>query len=202
MYSLSERITALCNQNNISVNLMLKECGLPSSTFRNIVQGSKPSFDKVEKIADYFGCSVDYLLGRTDQISPANPDASPDQRELLTIYESLDSEGQQYLLQAARMAQSNFPVDVPHLPAPQDMPDTETLDEMVRRTLAQQREERRQQRRMERMLTVKAGAYGGESTTYMLTFEQYLEAFEAYLNYIKTKEKQPPNGGPEQENNT
>lgn len=29
-------------------------------------ENSKPSIDRVEKVADYLGVSVDYLLGRTD----------------------------------------------------------------------------------------------------------------------------------------
>lgn len=69
---LASKIESLCKQNNVTINAMLKECGLPSSTYRNIVTGSKPSFDKVEKIADYFDVSVDYLLGRVD--SPAVPE--------------------------------------------------------------------------------------------------------------------------------
>lgn len=192
---LVDKIKDLCRRSNITLQLLEKQTGISNGSIGKWNKSS-PKAHTLSRIADYFGCSVDYLLGRTDQISPANPDASPDQRELLTIYESLDSKGQQYLLQAARVAQANFSGDA--LPEPS----TETLDEMTRRILAQQQEERRQQRRMERMLTVQAGAYGGESTTYMLTFEQYLEAFEAYVNYIKTKEKQPQNGSPEQENNT
>lgn len=196
----SEIILWLMGQRGISAYKLAKETGISESLFSKWKKKptSEISSINLARIADYFGCSVDYLLGRTDEMNAVHPDASPDQRELLTIYEGLDSEGQQYLLQAARVAQSNFSDDAPHLPEP----GTETLDEMTRRILAQQQEERRQQRRMERMLTVQAGAYGGESTTYMLTFEQYLEAFEAYVNYIKTKEKQPQNGSPEQENNT
>lgn len=31
---------------------------------------NKPSVDRVQKVADYFGVSVDYLLGRTDDPTP------------------------------------------------------------------------------------------------------------------------------------
>ena len=67
---LAKNIESLCAKKGITINAMLKNCSLPSSTFRNITMGSKPSFDKVEKIADYFGVSVDYLLGRTDEPQP------------------------------------------------------------------------------------------------------------------------------------
>ena len=32
---------------------------------------NKPSVDRVQKVADYFGVSVDYLLSRTDDPHPA-----------------------------------------------------------------------------------------------------------------------------------
>lgn len=67
---LAKNIESLCAEKGVTINAMLKDCSLPSSTFRNITMGSKPSFDKVEKIADYFGVSVDYLLGRETQQVP------------------------------------------------------------------------------------------------------------------------------------
>lgn len=65
------RIENLCSSKGVTIGNMLKSCGLPSSTFDNIKKGSKPAYDKIEKIADYFGVSVDYLLGReqTDDVT-------------------------------------------------------------------------------------------------------------------------------------
>lgn len=69
MYNLqitAKRIKELCDKHNISVNKMLTESGAGARTYHNILAGSHPSTDKASKIADYLDCSVDYLLGRTD----------------------------------------------------------------------------------------------------------------------------------------
>ena len=57
-------INDLLNQKKISANKMLIDCGLGTSTIKNMESGSVPSVDKILAIADYLGCSVDYLLGR------------------------------------------------------------------------------------------------------------------------------------------
>ena len=67
---LIETINELCNQNNISVNKMLQECSLNKSIVDNLKKGSEMSVIKLQKIADYFNVSVDYLLGRTDEPTP------------------------------------------------------------------------------------------------------------------------------------
>lgn len=60
-----DRIKNLCITKGVSINQMLKETNLNKSVIDNIKKGSIPSIDKIEKIADYFNVSVDYLLGRT-----------------------------------------------------------------------------------------------------------------------------------------
>lgn len=62
-----ERYAALCDEKNMTVNGAAKEIGLPSSSVTNWKQGRTPRLDKVEKIAEYFGVSADYLLGYTDE---------------------------------------------------------------------------------------------------------------------------------------
>lgn len=53
-----------------SLNKLEQELGLGKSTIASWAT-KKPSSDKLEKIADYFGVSVDYLLGReqTDDVT-------------------------------------------------------------------------------------------------------------------------------------
>lgn len=68
MYSSSnvaERIKATAKSQNISVKEMLKNVGLGFNTMSNM-KNSMPKADNLARIADFFDCSVDYLLGRTD----------------------------------------------------------------------------------------------------------------------------------------
>ncbi|MCL2054898.1 MAG: helix-turn-helix domain-containing protein [Oscillospiraceae bacterium] len=45
---------------------MLTDCQLNKDTMRHIKNGKIPSADRILIIADYLDCSIDYLLGRTD----------------------------------------------------------------------------------------------------------------------------------------
>lgn len=65
-----ERINILRKRkNNVTIEVMLKDANLNPSTIDNIRRNRKPSIDKLMELADYFDCSIDYLVGRTD-----NPD--------------------------------------------------------------------------------------------------------------------------------
>ena len=48
------------------VSTMLRDADIPVSTIDNIKQGKRPSIDRLMELADYFDCSIDYLVGRTD----------------------------------------------------------------------------------------------------------------------------------------
>ena len=61
----AERIKTLSKKNQVSVKLLLESVGLGFNTMSNM-KTSMPKADNLAKIADYLGCSVDYLLGRTD----------------------------------------------------------------------------------------------------------------------------------------
>lgn len=61
-----DRITALARERGVSINQVLRESHLNKSVLDNMKRGSMPSADKLAALADYFDCSVDYLLGRID----------------------------------------------------------------------------------------------------------------------------------------
>ena len=62
-----ERINILRKRkNNVTIEVMLKDANLNPSTIDNIRRNRKPSIDKLMEPADYFDCSIDYLVGRTD----------------------------------------------------------------------------------------------------------------------------------------
>jgi len=60
-----ERVKELCKNRGITVKRLEEELEIPHNT---IYQWKRitPSLDKIEKVADFFKVSVDYLLGRTD----------------------------------------------------------------------------------------------------------------------------------------
>lgn len=59
--SLVERIQDLCSSKNTTLIGLEREIGLGRGTIRNWDKNS-PSADKVQKVAEYFGVSTDYLL--------------------------------------------------------------------------------------------------------------------------------------------
>ena len=68
MYSsekVAEHIKYMAKQRNITVKQLLNDAGLSFNTMANM-RTSMPNSDNLAKIADVLGCSVDYLLGRTD----------------------------------------------------------------------------------------------------------------------------------------
>lgn len=62
---IAERIKDLARERGVSVRQMLSDVGLGFNTMANM-RNSVPKSDNLAKIADYLSCSVDYLLGRTD----------------------------------------------------------------------------------------------------------------------------------------
>lgn len=62
-----ERTLELIEKKNISKNKLLTDLKLSKNSFVNWSErGTVPSAETIEKIADYFGVTTDYLLGRTD----------------------------------------------------------------------------------------------------------------------------------------
>jgi DNA-binding Xre family transcriptional regulator len=57
---------SIASEKGLSKNKLLINVELNKSVFDNMKKGQIPSVDKIHKIADYLDCSVDYLLGRTD----------------------------------------------------------------------------------------------------------------------------------------
>ena len=63
----SARIKARCQAQKISVKNLLEQTQINRNFIYDLEKGGQiPSAEKLERIADYLDCSVDYLLGRTD----------------------------------------------------------------------------------------------------------------------------------------
>lgn len=69
MYNSQEialRIKNRAKQQGISIGEMLSSCELGINTVSKMAKGTDILTQNFSKIADYLDCSVDYLLGRTD----------------------------------------------------------------------------------------------------------------------------------------
>lgn len=63
----SNRIKELCKLKGSSVSKMLEVCNIRKSLIYDLEKrNASPSIEVIGQIADYLNCSVDYLLGRTD----------------------------------------------------------------------------------------------------------------------------------------
>ncbi len=97
---IAELIRVQTTLKKISIRQMLKDIGLGVNSLSHMDNGSMPKADNLGKVADYLGCSVDYLLGRTDtpEISSGNTTVISDipeptdktTAEFLQIFQSLD----------------------------------------------------------------------------------------------------------------
>ncbi|MDO4175043.1 MAG: helix-turn-helix transcriptional regulator [Eubacteriales bacterium] len=64
--TVAENIKKTAKSANIQLKDMLLDLHLNKNTLSNMYNGSMLKSDSLARIADYLGCSVDYLLGRTD----------------------------------------------------------------------------------------------------------------------------------------
>ncbi|NCB31872.1 MAG: hypothetical protein EOM66_10760, partial [Clostridia bacterium] len=75
-----DRILGLIQTSDITKNKMLTDLKLSKNSFVNWKKrGNVPPGDVLSQIADYFGVSVDYLLGRTEEkgTSPSEDELAP-----------------------------------------------------------------------------------------------------------------------------
>lgn len=58
---LFEKVTMLCQDKNISIAKLERECEMGNGTVRGW-KTSSPSIENLKKVADYFGITVDELI--------------------------------------------------------------------------------------------------------------------------------------------
>lgn len=108
----AERIKTLAKLKNITVKDMLEQCDLNKNTLSSMLsRGSWLQANNLAKIADYLGCSVDYLLGRTDKISPVGQTAngtSEDRQALIDLVMTCPEERAKDLLTAMQLFLQNW----------------------------------------------------------------------------------------------
>lgn len=64
--NIADAIKARAKEKKVPLKDMLVELGLGSNTISHLRHDRMIAADSLARIADYLDCSVDYLLGRTD----------------------------------------------------------------------------------------------------------------------------------------
>lgn len=95
-----ENVLGLIDKNGITKNKMLKDLGMGTGTFNTWEKrGTIPSGETLSKIAAYFNVSIDYLLGNEQKNKPT----VPTNNELNDLYDLLNHENKQKILELARL---------------------------------------------------------------------------------------------------
>lgn len=81
MFLTFERIKELAKKRGLSLNQVEEKLGYSKNTLYSLKR-QKVSSDRLQEIADYFGVSTDYLLGRTDNPAIAGEKAPEYEIEL------------------------------------------------------------------------------------------------------------------------
>ncbi len=86
MYEIFEK---LCIQHNVTPYRVCKETGITTATISNWKAGRYvPKADKLQKIADYFGVSLSYLMSGKEESEKKEPAlTTKDQRDIEKILE-------------------------------------------------------------------------------------------------------------------
>lgn len=98
MYCSSEiayRIRIVAKDKKISLKQVLNRAGLGENTLANF-KTSFPKVDNLAKIADVLDCSIDFLIGRSENPSlHSTVILSNDEELLIDRYKHLDSDGKE-----------------------------------------------------------------------------------------------------------
>lgn len=102
--SLLKRIGQLRLENgNMSVNKLEREAGLTRGSMAKW-DDHPPSYEKLKKVADYFGVSVAYLTGEEQQGIKKDPTQTGEvDPELLELWNSINTADRRFLVETARM---------------------------------------------------------------------------------------------------
>ena len=91
MKILAERIKLLREQRGLLQKTVASDLSIGNTTLSNYEKNiSSPNPEMLVTLADYFGTSTDYLLGRTDDPSPDNYSFDEKDKRFVYIYNALD----------------------------------------------------------------------------------------------------------------
>ncbi len=95
----TEKVQALADEKGIKINQLLKETGIGAGTFSTWKKrGTIPSGEVLAKIANYFGVTVDYLLGEDQEHKTVSEEMTEEEKKMHQLFQSVPKENQKELL--------------------------------------------------------------------------------------------------------
>ena len=86
-------------QNNLSQQQLAKTLGIKQNTLSNYENGiTQPDLNLIIKISDFFGCSIDYLLGHQTKNLIYSETLTPIQQKLMELIKKLNDEQGLFLI--------------------------------------------------------------------------------------------------------
>lgn len=115
MCSLYNVISSLCDSRGITGSKMCAETGISKGLLTDLKMGRRTGVSAVtaQKIADYFGVTVGYLLGKEEKMptvtgeqkeTPDQPELTEDEKELLEFYRLVPEEDRPMVLEMIKVA--------------------------------------------------------------------------------------------------
>ena len=103
----------LCNKKGVKPSPMLESIGIQKSANSNWKKRkSKPTSANLQKIADYFGVTVEYLKGEEKiKNSPEEPKLTEGEKMLLSLFRQIPAERQQAFLEMGRLYSDSLKKD-------------------------------------------------------------------------------------------
>lgn len=97
-----QKVRTMCKQHGIKVYQMEKEIGIADGSAKKW-RGRFPSSETLIKLSDFFGVSIDALIGRepTEMLLP-------DERKLIALFREMNEAGKAYLMQTAEIAAKSY----------------------------------------------------------------------------------------------
>ena len=114
MATLYERLCLLCEKKGVKGGKMCVDLGLSKSVMTDLKSGRKKGFSAeiAQKIATYFGVSVGYLLGETEEETDIKKSPSAEitegEQKLLDLFRRVPESQQQMVLQMIEIALKNL----------------------------------------------------------------------------------------------
>lgn len=97
-----DKIAELCKKNGISITGLEAELGFGRGSIGKMKKGSATSFDRLQKIANRLGTTVEYLVGEDDVQTDAHGTYYYNEETLKLAQELFDNHNLRILLDAAK----------------------------------------------------------------------------------------------------